>query len=175
MGREEAKAQSKEAQQAKEKAAFEKKQAQRDKQWEVGAKDTSGDAAAAAKAAEAAARRAERKAIEEEEGAMGKSTKPKKKDDVKKGPTKAEKAQRALLAAQVCRRETCRTPPRLLTRKMSLDRRWRRRRRQRRRRPRRMRRRQQRPVTLPLPPKELESSRSVELSVCVSHLVPLNK
>ena len=44
--------------------------AQRDKQWEVGAKDTSGDAAAAAKAAEAAARRAERKAIEEEEGAM---------------------------------------------------------------------------------------------------------
>jgi hypothetical protein len=71
MGREEAKEQSKEAQRAKETAAFEKKQAQRDKQWQVGAKDSSSQDEAAAKAAEAAARKAERKAIEEAEGAGG--------------------------------------------------------------------------------------------------------
>lgn len=123
MGREEAKEQSKEAQRAKEMAAFEKKQAQRDKQWQVGAKDSSSQDDAAAKAAEAAARKAERKAIEDAEGAagapdagnglspiadaparlagaMGKNTKPKVKDGEKKGLTKAEKAQRAMLAAQ---------------------------------------------------------------------------
>ena len=41
MGREEAVAQAKEAQKAKDQANFEKKQAGRDKQWEVGTKDTS--------------------------------------------------------------------------------------------------------------------------------------
>ena len=41
MGREEAKEQSKEAQREKEGAACAKKQAQRDKQWEKGTKDTS--------------------------------------------------------------------------------------------------------------------------------------
>ena len=89
MGREESAAQAKEAAKAKEAAAAAKKtvrrrlrwcvcaplltracraQAQRDKQWEVGAKDTSGAAADAAKAAEAAARAAAKKAQEAAEG-----------------------------------------------------------------------------------------------------------
>lgn len=46
MGREEATAQAKEAQRAKEQAAAAKKQARKDAAWEVGAKDTSkGDVA----------------------------------------------------------------------------------------------------------------------------------
>ena len=49
MGREEATAQSKAAQREKEEAAHAKKQARKDKAWEVGAKDTSKDAALAEK------------------------------------------------------------------------------------------------------------------------------
>ena len=98
MGREESAAQAKEAAKAKETAAAAKKtvrrplvaggrrcglqrasaclaahaalcaQAARDKQWEVGAKDTSADAEAAAKAAERAAAAAAKKAQEAAEG-----------------------------------------------------------------------------------------------------------
>ena len=97
MGREESAAQAKEAAKAKEAAAAAKKtvrrpfgggrerrlqrasaclaahaalcaQAARDKQWEVGAKDTSADAEAAAKASERAAAAAAKKAQEAAEG-----------------------------------------------------------------------------------------------------------
>lgn len=100
MGREEAKAQSSAAQKEKEHAAFEKKQAQRDKQWEVGAKDMSSALSAAEKATEEEKRKAERKAIEDAEGAMGKNTKTKVKPGEKPKMTKEEKAKRAMLAAQ---------------------------------------------------------------------------
>ena len=77
MGREEATAQSKAAQREKEEAAHAKKQARKDKAWEVGAKDTSKDAASAEKAAATAERKAAAAAQAADEEKMGKSTKPK--------------------------------------------------------------------------------------------------
>lgn len=94
MGREESAQQAKEAQKAKDAANAAKKQvrrkesaacaaadaspqASRDKQWEVGTKDSSGAEADAAKVAEAAARAAAKKAQEAAEGGAAPAAKPK--------------------------------------------------------------------------------------------------
>ena len=71
MGREESTAQAKAAAREKETAAHAKKVAQKDKQWDIGAKDTSKDAEAAARAAEkAAAKKAAQLAEEKELGGV---------------------------------------------------------------------------------------------------------
>merc|ERR1712129_235868 len=67
-GREESKEQTKSAAKEKELAAFAKKQARKDAEWDKGTKDTSKVDAAPAKADEKAKERASKKAQEEAEG-----------------------------------------------------------------------------------------------------------
>lgn len=85
-----AKEASKAAKREQEQAAHAKKVERKDKQWAIGAKDTSAADGAAVKSADAAARKAERAAIEAEEAKMGKSSKPKKGDTGEKKPSKAD-------------------------------------------------------------------------------------